>query len=74
MVTGLLGRAADPGAKDQKGRNALEVAKKFTTQGLDQSHLQTLIIHKLCFDQNYYIFNENRSSLLIKIVLCSKLS
>ena len=26
MVTGLLGRAADPGAKDQKGRNAFELS------------------------------------------------
>ena len=26
VVTGLLGRAADPGAKDQKGRNAFELS------------------------------------------------
>ena len=34
-----------------------------------QSHLQTLVIYKLGFSQDYYIFT---LILLIKIVLCSK--
>ena len=36
---------------------------------LGRTHLQTLIIYKLGFNQNYYTFT---LMLLIKIVLCSK--
>ena len=38
-------------------------------EGTTESHMQTLIIYKLGFNQNYYTFT---LILLIKIVLCSK--
>ena len=61
--------------QDSQGRG-LAVAFKKSFENLfnafplrSESHLQTLIIYKLGFNQNYCIFT---SILLIKIVRCSK--
>ena len=60
-----------PGLQVLKLRR-MKVLKAFDDEELHahRFHLQTLLISKLCFSQNYYTFT---LMLLAKITMCSKL-
>ena len=55
--------------EDQNGRSPKSGARQLPCKGTFRSHMQTHIIYKLGFNQNYYTFT---LILLIKIVVCSK--
>ena len=57
--------------QSRRFRRALDSKGNRVVEGLEivKTHVETLMIYKLGFNQNYYTFT---LILLIKIVLCSK--